>query len=117
MRKIFLSKIKKMLEDERVEIIARAKQNSSVDIDIDGDETDEIQGKILALANSQLVARDKEKLMRIENAIRKISDGTFGLCEECGDEISEKRLLVNPRFITCIGCAEQLEMIEKRNRR
>lgn len=117
MRKIFLNKIRKMLDDERNEIITRAKQNSNIDIDIDGDETDEIQGKIIALANSQLVARDKEKLLRIENAFRKIGDGTFGFCEECGEEISEKRLLVNPGFITCIGCAEQLEMIERRNRR
>jgi|ERR1700722_9570380 len=117
MRKIFLNKIKRMLEDERSEIINRTKQSSNLDIDIDGDETDEIQGKILALTNNQLIARDKEKLVRIENAFRKIADGSFGVCEECSDEISEKRLLVNPGFITCISCAERIEMMEKRNRR
>lgn len=117
MRKPFLNKIRKILEDQRSEIIAKVKNNAAIDIDIDGDETDEIQGKILALANAQLIARDKEKMVRIENALRKITDGTFGYCEECGEEIVEKRLLVNPGFITCIACAEQLEIISKRNGR
>src|ERR1700722_19018174 len=117
MKKTFLNKIKKILETEQAQIIDRAKSNVNIDIDIDGDETDEIQGKILALTNNQLIARDKEKLARIETAFRKIADGSFGVCEECSDEISEKRLLVNPGFITCISCAERIEMMEKRNRR
>lgn len=117
MRKPFLNKIRKMLEDQREQILAKVKMNSNIDIDIDGDETDEIQGNILALANAQLVARDKEKVSQIENAFKKILDGTFGHCEECGEEISEKRLLVNPGFTTCIACAEQLEILNKRNGR
>lgn len=117
MRKPFLSKIKKTLEDERSEIITKMKQNSNVDIDIDGDETDEIQGKILALTNAQLAARDKDKMIRIENALKRITEGTFGYCEECGEEIAEKRLLVNPGFNTCIVCAEQLEIMSRRNGR
>jgi len=117
MRKPFLNKIRKMLEEQRAEILAKVKMNAHIDIDIDGDETDEIQGKIIALANAQLIARDKEKVARIENAFKKILDGSFGHCEECGEEISEKRLLVNPGFTTCIGCAEQLEIINKRNGR
>jgi DnaK suppressor protein len=118
MRKIFLNKIKTILEDERIGIVAELKQqNTNLDIDIDGDETDEIQGKNLALAISQIIARKRTKLFHIENALKKISEGNFGYCEECGEEISEKRLLVNPGFITCIGCAERIELMNKRNRR
>lgn len=117
MKKHFLNKIRKTLEEQRNVISFKVKQNASADIDIDGDDTDEIQGKIIALANAQLIARDKEKILKIENAIRKISDGTFGYCEECEEEISEKRLLVNPGFTTCIGCAERIEIINKRNGR
>lgn len=114
---MMISKMKHILEEERNTIIARNKQNISIDIDEDGDQVDAIQAAILALAVSQLAARDKEKLHKIEHAMKKISDGTFGVCEECGEDISEKRLLINPGFHTCIGCAEHLEMLEKKNRR
>ena len=114
MRKLFLNKIKKMLELERTQIIARFNSNLNGDIDTDGDETDEIQAKILALTTAQLAIRDKEKIIKIDNALKKISDGTFGYCEECDEEIAEKRLLVNPGFNTCISCAEQIEIMNKR---
>ena len=117
MRKQFLNKIQKLLEIQREEISIILKNNINTDIDIDGDDTDEIQGKIIALANSRLMARNKDKILQIENAIKKINDGTFGKCEECEEEISEKRLLVNPWFITCISCAEKIELMNKRNGR
>lgn len=117
MRKVFLNKIKIMLEKERSEIFERAKQNSNIHIDVEGDDTDIIQGRIIALAAAQLIARDKEKLAKIENAFKKISDGSFGSCVDCGENISEKRLLINPGFSTCIGCSEILELKAKRNGR
>jgi len=113
-RKMFLIKMQKMLETERTQIIDRL-ANADPSIDYDGDDTDIIQAKILSLANSQIVNRNKENLHRIENALRKIYDGSFGVCEECGEEIAEKRLVVNPGFITCIGCAEELEIQRKQS--
>lgn len=117
MKKPLLNKIKKMLEDQRAEIIEKAKHSIHIHIDTDGDETDQIQGKILAHANAQLIARDREKMLGIENALKKIADGSFGDCEECEEEIAEKRLLVNPGFTTCIGCAERIEIINRKNGR
>lgn len=117
MKKQFITKIKKMLESQREEILEKVSRDAALDIDIDGDETDEIQGKILAHTNAQLAARDKDRILKIDNALKKIVEGTFGVCEECGDDIAEQRLMVNPGFITCIGCAEHLEMISKRNGR
>lgn len=117
MKRMFINKIKVMLEDERSTIIARSKQNLNIDLDLEGDEIDAVQANILALATSQLAIRDRDKLSKIDNAMKKISEGTFGVCEECGEGISEKRLLINPGFITCIGCAEYLELLEKKNRR
>lgn len=92
------------------------KQSESIDIDLSGDEVDEIQGKILANVQMQLSSRDKSKIKLIDTALEKISEGSYGFCEGCGEEISEKRLLINPIFATCISCAEQLEMEEKRKR-
>lgn len=45
------------------------------------------------------------ELTRIDQALRRIDDDEYGLCEECGEEISEKRLAVDPAASHCIRCA------------
>jgi len=114
-KKTFITKIKKILLAEQELILL--KQTEPADIDISGDEVDEIQGKILANVQAQLSSRDKNKLKLIEIALEKIREGNYGYCDECSEQIVEKRLLINPIFSTCIGCAEQLEAEEKRNKR
>jgi DnaK suppressor protein len=115
MKKTQINNIKKSLIEEKKDILQRTAINAANDaIDLSGDDTDVIQAKIIALTAAQLAARDKERIMRIDNALKKIVDGSFGNCEECGEEIAEKRLLINPVFITCIGCAEKLELMKRR---
>lgn len=106
-----LEKIKEILLTQKTELQSKSYHS---DVDVDGDETDEIQGKILAAINSRLSFRDKEKIKRIDVALQKIEDRTFGICEECGDAIFEKRLEVNPYCITCISCAEKLEIMKRK---
>jgi DnaK suppressor protein len=115
MKQQFISKIKKLLEDQYFEIIELSKLTPK-DIDIEGDDIDEIQGKIIAHSNAQIYARNKDKLSKIKLAFQKISEGEYGLCEECGDDISEKRLEANPIFTTCISCAEEKEFLAKKAR-
>lgn len=55
----------------------------------------------------------RDILKKIEEALRKLDEGTYGICEMCGDEISEERLKILPFAIYCIHCQEQLEMMEK----
>lgn len=55
-----------------------------------------------------LVALDREvsaEIRRIEQALRRIEDGTYGVCTECGDPISEQRLDALPFTSLCIECA------------
>jgi DnaK suppressor protein len=52
----------------------------------------------------------------ISEVLRKIGEGSYGICEECGEEISEKRLKVIPTAALCINCQgtkEQLEAVER----
>ena len=114
-RKIFLVKMQKALEAERSEIVQRLQHNAeNKSIDFEGDDTDIIQAQILALATAEISERNKHNLVKIENGLRKIQDGTFGLCDECAEEISEKRLIANPSFVICVSCAEEKEMAQKR---
>lgn len=114
MNKKLLEKYKNALVAERDNIIKLISQDSSVDLD--GDEIDEIQGSLIASLQNQLSSREREKLARIDVALSKISKKTFGLCEDCGEEILEKRLNFNPSCGTCVGCAEEREMEEKKKR-
>ena len=61
--------------------------------------------------------RDREsKLMgKIKEALEKIESGTFGVCEECGQQISLKRLRARPMATLCIDCKHEQEALEKRN--
>lgn len=115
MNKSFLKKVKELLLTEKGVILKQAQQD--LDIDTDGDETDEIQANILIGINNQLNTRNSAKLRQIEEALKRIDDKSYGLCQDCGEVISEKRLLNNPHFQTCISCAEDREASEKQRKR
>jgi len=45
--------------------------------------------------------------------LRKINEGTYGLCEDCGDEISVERLKIIPFATHCKECQEKKEILDK----
>jgi DnaK suppressor protein len=112
-KKKMIDKIKKSLLLQKKQLLEK---NYGEEIDIDGDETDEIQAKLIMTVSSQLLNKDRDKLFQIENALSKIANGSFGGCEECGEMIAEKRLEINPHFGTCISCAEMQELDRKQKR-
>ena len=65
--------------------------------------------------NFTIRMRDREtKLIRkIELSLARIDEGTFGICEDCGEEISINRLKARPVTTYCIACKNRLETIEK----
>jgi len=63
---------------------------------------DAMQQQAMAQAGERARARD---LQRIDAALRRIEDGEYGYCSECGEEIAEKRLAVDPMASACIACA------------
>lgn len=58
----------------------------------------------------------RETLIKIDAALRKLDEGTYGICEECGDEISEERLKVMPFAIYCRDDQERRETMERLER-
>jgi len=54
----------------------------------------------------------RKLLLDIDECLRKIREGTYGVCEECGEEISQKRLNVIPTATLCIDCKENKEKME-----
>ena len=65
--------------------------------------------------NFTLRIRDRERklISKIDKAMQRIEDGSFGMCEECGCEISARRLEARPVTTLCIACKEEQERKEK----
>jgi DnaK suppressor protein len=69
--------------------------------------------------NSVLRIRDRERklIFKIQEALQRLDDGEFGVCEECGEEISIERLKARPVTTLCIECKSSQEIQEKKNKR
>jgi len=65
--------------------------------------------------NFTLRIRDRERKLigKIKDALERIESGTYGICEECGEEISEKRLQARPVTTLCIDCKKKQETDER----
>jgi DnaK suppressor protein len=65
--------------------------------------------------NFELRIRDRERklIAKMQEAIKRIDDGTFGICEHCSGSISEKRLMARPVTTSCIDCKIKQERLEK----
>ena len=65
--------------------------------------------------NFMLRIRDREHklIKKIKEALNRIENGTFGVCEQCGEDITIKRLKVRPVTTQCIDCKTKEEALEK----
>lgn len=74
-----------------------------------GDEGDRADTERTHEVSILLSVRDKEKLQAIEESLEKLREGTYGMCEECGDEIGPRRLKAMPLAKLCVPCQSRLE--------
>jgi DnaK suppressor protein len=63
-----------------------------------------------------LIQMKSETLTKINEALQRLEEGTYGNCFECGDEISEARLRALPFAVRCKDCEEARETAERRAR-
>ena len=85
-------------------------------------ETDSVQDigdrSVLSMSKESLFERTSQQrivLRMVEAALARISDGSFGVCTSCGDDISGRRLEALPWTQYCLRCQEILEDEERRN--
>ncbi|MDA8158519.1 MAG: TraR/DksA family transcriptional regulator [Deltaproteobacteria bacterium] len=105
----------KMKKDIFKEIDAGIKEGSSKD-------STEYRGDNYDIASSErdrelmymLGDRERKKVREIDNALLKIKEGTYGVCDECGEPISKKRLKIIPYSNLCINCQSRAEEEEKK---
>lgn len=69
--------------------------------------------------NFILRIRDRERklIVKIQEALRRLEDGDYGICESCGEDISIARLKARPVTTFCIDCKSVQEVEERKNKR
>ncbi|MGV3624860.1 MAG: conjugal transfer protein TraR [Archangium gephyra] len=112
-----LKRFKKSLEDSRKAILENARktmeEESNFDTDDLPDEIDQASSEYAQSMAFRLRDREKFLLKKIEKALQRIEDGSFGMCERCEEPISMKRLEARPVTTLCIRCKEEQEKKEK----
>src|SRR6202142_1638045 len=117
LKKRDLKRFREILLTRKKEILRNAQRTLSEDMTLESDdlpdEMDLASSEYLQSFTFRLRGREKSFLEKIEKGLRKIDEGTFGICEECGEEISVKRLEARPETTLCIRCKEDQERMEK----
>ncbi len=117
MKKTELKHFKDILLARKNELLKSAQATRETGMVFDPDDLpDEVD-----LASSEadqsmnLLLRDRERTLvkKIDKAIVKIENGTYGVCESCDEEIGFKRLEARPVTDLCIRCKEEQERMEK----
>lgn len=114
-----LSMFKDLLNERRRDLIGEANRTANGMGEIRDqfpDPTD--RASLEGNRNLTLRIRDRERklLSKIDEALLRIDDGTYGVCEECGDDISVERLKARPVTTLCIACKAEQEADERRRR-
>lgn len=111
-----LKKFKAQLEEMKEKIINDVEQTLSEMTTQNGNIPDpNDRATVESDRNFELRIRDRErKLMnKIEEALGRIDDGSYGICDGCGEDIAVKRLEARPVAKFCIDCKTQQEQREK----
>ena len=102
--------------EELLEDYEETRSNLSSRERSDGDEADQTSGESELAMELRFRGRERKLLAKIEQALARIAEGTYGYCFECGDEISERRLRALPFAVRCKDCEEAREIAEQRER-
>src|ERR1700752_4580185 len=106
MTKTELNKYREILETKQAELEKVLRNRDAIAIEKSPDALDEVQNaaeRELAIRN---LDRESNLLRNVRAALRRIDEGTFGVCLHCEEDISPKRLAAVPWTAFCIQCQE-----------
>ncbi len=115
MNKEKLKKFKKLFEAQRKGVLFNdrvVREDFSVCEDDRYDEVDQATTDIEQAMRMRLRNRESLYLKKVDEALERIEAGTFGECEECGEDIELRRLEARPTATLCVSCKEEQERKE-----
>jgi DnaK suppressor protein len=112
-----LKRFQEMIEEKRRAVLDRARKTLSENMTLDtndlADEMDLAASEYIQSFEFRLRGREKSLLVKLDNALKKIDEGNFGVCETCEEPIGKKRLEARPETTLCIRCKEDQERDER----
>ena len=118
MKKRDLQRFKKLLQEQREQLQGNQKKALSGDIHVDPDdfpdEIDTASSEVNLQFTGRLREREQGLLAKVDSALAKIDQGSFGQCVSCGEDIGLKRLKARPVAELCIECKSEQEKLEHR---
>lgn len=111
-----LEKFKATLLEKRMRLLREAQRTLDSEMVIEPDErmdeVDQASSEYMQAFSFRLRGRERFLMDKIEHALRKIDAGEYGVCEECEESITLKRLQARPEAQLCIQCKEAQEREE-----
>lgn len=115
-----MNDFKKMLQDRLGQLLNEADQAvkdiSEATSETSSDPTDQAAQELDRNRLLRLKDRERKLIRKIEKALERIDDGSYGACEACGAGINEERLKARPMTTLCIDCATELESEKAKSR-
>lgn len=112
-----LAEIRRDLEQQRKALLNEAGVIIGQGLTLGNENLPDLGDQATAVSDQNFLLRLKEReqklLKKIDEALDRITMGTFGICESCGGEISSKRLKARPVTTLCIECKTKQEEDEK----
>ncbi len=113
MTKSEVNKYKEILESRQAELVGVLRNRDGITIEKSPDALDEVQNaaeRELAIRN---LDRESNLLRNVRAALRRIKDGSFGVCVHCDEDISPRRVAAVPWTPYCIQCQEAADKAQE----
>ena len=113
-KKMDLEKIRKELMARKIQLEDELERLSSEKMSDtqSQDDGDQVVSVTMESLRNALQDTEYQEYRMLVAALKSIDAGTYGICQECGEEISEKRLKYNPNAQRCLPCQEREEELE-----
>jgi DnaK suppressor protein len=109
LRKMLQERKRKILADLHAEVFEKLGDENRGEFEHAMDSGDMSFIDLLQSVGIKIVDIRQEELIKMDEAERKLKEGTYGICEECGKEISEERLAAMPYAVRCTEDEERFE--------
>ncbi len=108
-REMIVKKREEVLKELNRELNERVNQSSELRSALGSDLGDLSTLSLDSDLSASLATRYSNMLKQFDEALEKVEEGTYGICEECGEKIDGRRLEIVPSTLYCAPCQERME--------
>ena len=111
-----IKELRKSLQEQRKHVLDDVNRHgvkTGVGAEVIADETERADKIADAAVEHQLGYSESKLLEKIEYALTRLDEGSYGICDECGEEINTERLKAKPSVSLCITCQSAKEVSQQ----